>query len=250
MRDGASRSPAGRSSAGLAPLESKWDARAPIPRTRPQERLPAPEPMRTDLLAATLLGAALGDVSPLPWSSSEAFPDARAGTAIRLDLEGAFRASDLVIEGRVLGARAAETPDGMIVTDFDVRVDRTFWGEPAEARTIRLPGGVLPSGKGMVIPGMPRLAVGEDVVLMLEQEGPAGTRVQTGLAQGKYRVVTSPAGERLAVPAAEHIALVDEALRPVGRPRHVLDHADLVARLEALRQEREQAGAFAPAEDR
>lgn len=203
--------------------------------------------MRTPILAAIVLGAAIGAVMPLPWADGDAVPRARAGTAIRLDLEGAFRASELVVEGRVLGARAAETPDGMIVTDWDLRVDRTFWGEPAETRTIRLPGGVLPSGKGMVIPGMPSLAVGEDVVLMLEREGPAGVRVPTGLAQGKYRVVTSTAGERVAVPAAEHIALVDESLRPVGWPRHVLDHADLVARLEALRQEREQAQGFAPA---
>lgn len=202
--------------------------------------------MRQIPLAAIALGAVLGAVLPLPWAGADALPRARAGTALRMELGEAFRASDLVLEGRVQSARAAETADGLIVTDWEVVVDRTFWGEPAETRTIRLPGGLLPSGKGMVLPGMPRLAVGEDVVLLLEGEGPAGTRMPTGLAQGKYRVVTQPTGERLAVPASEHVALVDESLAPVGRPRHVLDHADLVARLEALRQEREQVEGVAP----
>ena len=150
-----------------------------------------------------------------------------------MSLEDAFERSDLVVEGEVVGRTAGETPSGAIYTDWDIAVAKTFWGASEESRTIRLPGGVLPSGRGMVIPGMPRLTVGEEVLLLVGEASADGLRTTTGLAQGKYRIVTSPSGKRAAMQASDHLVLVtDQSAAAAVRPS-AIDYADLSARLEA-----------------
>lgn len=155
-----------------------------------------------------------------------------------MDLDEVFQRSELVVEGRVVEGASGETPEGVIYTDWTIAVERTFWGDDVPARTVRLPGGVLEDGRGMVVPGLPRLGVGEDVVLLLGAASHAGLRVPTGLGQGKYRIVTAADGTRTALRHAEHLTLVDgartRAVRGIGR----LAHGELVARLEAAAQTR------------
>ena len=187
-------------------------------------------------LLAIAAGVAIGFIAPafLPEFQSRS----EAGTAVQLDLDEAFLASDLVVEGLVTAARSGELGDGTIYTDWDLRVERTFWGEEAETRTIRLPGGMLATGRGMLIPGMPRLVEGEHVVLLLEEPHRDGLRLTTGLSQGKYRIVTSSRGESVAVRTGDHVSLITARNTRVADRNGMLGYADLVARLEAARQER------------
>lgn len=119
-----------------------------------------------------------------------------AGTAVRLDVPGLVELSDLIVEGRVLTANPLQAENGLIETEYVLSVDRTFFGEDLGTRTVRLPGGVLPDGRGMVVPGMPKLSMNEDVLLFLSGSTSWGMRTPVGLAQGKMRVVTDLSGAR------------------------------------------------------
>ncbi len=198
--------------------------------------------MRSLPIIAASLGVALGFVASA-LAPGPATP-LQAGTALRMDLEEVFQRSDLVVEGTVLRARSGELEDGTIYTDWDLEVDRTFWGEHVAERTVRLPGGHLASGRGMVLPGMPRVAVGEDVVLMLTPESRGGVQLPVGLSQGKYRVVTAVNGERIAMQTGDHVTLV--SADRIGSPRGLarLAYGELIARLEAARAQRRALDAF------
>ena len=133
------------------------------------------------LCAAILFAAALF-VRPLA--------TADAGTALSLDVPDLAARADLIVEGRVLDARSEVGPGGLIVTAWDVSVERLFHGEATNVVTIRLPGGVVGS-IGMVIPGMPTMVPGEDVLLFVTEESHAGFRMPIGLGQGKFRIATN-----------------------------------------------------------
>lgn len=159
----------------------------------------------------------------------------RAGTAIELDVPAMVERADLVIEGRVQSATPRASVDGRIETEYLLSVDHTYWGEDAGTRSITIPGGVLPDGRGMLVPGMPRLVPGEDVLLLLSRPGATGVRVPVGLAQGKFRLVPGPDGTRLAVRVQGRLSLVRTSSASV---RHadsvaVMAYADLVAELES-----------------
>lgn len=123
--------------------------------------------------------------------------DVRAGTVQRFGLADLAERADLAFEGRVLSARVLEPGPGRIETEYTLREDRAFVGEPCGLRVVRIPGGVLPDGRGLVIAGMPRLDVGEDVVLFLSRESTRGVRMPVGLAQGKLRVAGQGSARRL-----------------------------------------------------
>lgn len=201
--------------------------------------------MRTFPVFAIAVGLTAGFVAPAFFPALRG--SSEAGTALRMTLEETFQRSDLVVEGTVVESSCGEDPNGVIYTDWTVQVDRTYWGEEEEQRTIRMPGGVLASGKGMVVPGMPRLTVGENVVLLMSEASPQGVRMPTGLSQGKYRVVTSTDGERTAIQTGEHVSLITAQRTRAANGLDMLPYADLVARLEAQRQAR-LAGA--PVENR
>ena len=119
-----------------------------------------------------------------------------AGTAVRLDLPQLAERADLVLEARVVSATAAVGAGGLVETAYRLDVARTLHGVHEPQREVRLPGGLLPNGNGLLLPGMPALHVGEDVLLFLSEESPSGVRMPVGLSQGKLRVETNLAGER------------------------------------------------------
>ena len=169
--------------------------------------------------------------------------ESQAGTALEMDLSEVVDASNLVLEGRVVQGRSSTTEDGTIYTDWDIEVDRTWWGDDEPVRTVRIPGGVLSDGKGMVVPGMPSLAPGEDVVLMLSDESDKGLRIPTGLGQGKYRIVSDGQGSKKAIRTGEHMTLASTAgTLASGDGLSVLDYAELVAELEAATQRKRAEG--------
>jgi len=174
-----------------------------------------------------------------------------AGTARRMELSQLVDAADLIVEGEVLSERSRVNASGLIETEYVLRVDRTFYGEPLDLRIVRMPGGVLPDGRGLMLAGMPELERGEDVLLFLSAAGSTGMRMPVGLAQGKLRVVAGEKGVRRLVRDQSGLELVDPA---TGRVRPapsgvVLDYAATVARIQAgvaARKARELSPAVAP----
>ena len=186
-------------------------------------------------LAAALLGAGL---ATHPTTSQP-----EAGTAIRMAVENLVDRADLVIEGHVASATPVDL-DGVVYTDYQLLVDRTWWGEDLGSRTIRLPGGVLPSGRATMVPGMPSVVPGDDVILALTETDGLERRVVVGLSQGRWRVVGNGQGGKLAVRDSEGGALV---LRPGATPvpsdrMDVMGYADLVSQLEAAAGARRARG--------
>jgi hypothetical protein len=100
---------------------------------------------------------------------------------------------------------------------------------------VRLPGGILPDGTGLVLPGMPRLAEGEEVVLFLSETSSAGLRVPVGLAQGKFRVVRDARGARTLERDGADLTLLDRASGATSRMHlaAVFDYAAAAAEIEA-----------------
>lgn len=159
--------------------------------------------------------------------------DVSAGTALRLDTAELTRRAELILEGRVLQARPVEHA-GMIETEYLLQVERTFRGEDQAFRTLRLPGGVLPDGRGMVLAGVPELVPGELALLFLSRES-KGVRMPVGLSQGKFRVVDrGPAGRfLLQEPAGLSLIGPDgERVRP-GLETRPVPYAEVVAGIEA-----------------
>ena len=158
-----------------------------------------------------------------------------AGTALRMSVAELVDAAELIVEGRVASTRVLETTDGRIETELQLSVDRTHFGVDQGERRLRLPGGVLPDGRGMLIPGLPLPAPGDEVLLMLSGEGPRQGRMPVGLAQGSFRLLRDAQGKRLALRDQGGLQL---AQRRRGRlleadSHSVMDYAELLAEIEA-----------------
>ena len=154
----------------------------------------------------------------------------RAGTAVRLGVGDLVQRSDLCLEGRVIAARAVLEPRGRrIDTEYTLQVAKTFWGDPQAVRVIKIPGGVLPDGRGMAVPGLPQLEVGEEAILFLSAAGSDDLRLPIGLAQGRMRVSFDRSGRKLLVRVQEDLRVVG----PGAPPPAVLDYSGTVLEIEA-----------------
>jgi len=132
-----------------------------------------------------------------------------AGTAVRMEIEDLVREAELVVEGRVLAAQPRRDERGQVRTAYTISVQRTYVGQPLGTRQIELPGGVMPDGSGTIIPGSPKLDVGEDALLFVSAQSPDGLRVPVGLAQGKFRVVRDENGALVLARTQVDLVLVD-----------------------------------------
>jgi len=159
-----------------------------------------------------------------------------AGTALELDIEGLSQRADLILEGRVLSSRGRLSARGLIETEYVLAVDRTLWGPERSTRVIRLPGGVLPDGRGLMLPGMPRITPGEDVLLFLTGPSPDGMRMPVGLAQGKFRRVLDRSGARVLVREQSDLTLVNANTGAVREAdgHSIMLYAEVVARVQAV----------------
>lgn len=141
--------------------------------------------------------------------------DVRAGTVQRFGLADLAERADVAFEGRVLTARVLESAPGRIETEYTLREDVAHVGVPCPLRVVRVPGGVLPDGRGLLIAGLPRLEVGADVLLFLSRESSTGMRMPVGLAQGALRVVTLPSGAKRLVGSSAGLDFVGTAATAV-----------------------------------
>lgn len=160
------------------------------------------------------------------------------GTARRMELEDLVQACDLAVEGRVVSMRAVRDGRGRILTEHVVQVRRTHVGLASTLRTIRLPGGTLPDGSGLVVPGMPRLEAGQECVLFLSGEDTQGARMPVGLAQGAWRVTKTKDGLRRVTRALDGLAVVEGTRVGEAEARNQMDYAVFVARIEAAKAAR------------
>jgi len=157
-----------------------------------------------------------------------------AGTAIRVGVPELVESSDLIVEARVLSAYPLEER-GRIETEFLLEVGRTFEGPDEAYRAVRMPGGVLEDGRGMMLAGMPHITAGEEVLLFLTAEGRTGVRMPVGLSQGKLSLIRKVDGTKALARDAAGVALVNPDSGAVirGQGSTVLDYAQVVAEIEA-----------------
>ena len=161
-----------------------------------------------------------------------------------MDVTQLVEAADLVLTAQVREQRVVQTPSGRVDTEFTLDVERTFWGEERGERIIRLPGGVLPDGSGMLIPGMPSLRVGQEVLLSLSRASSENLRMPIGLAQGCFHLVQGPDGRRMAQRSNGGLGLRGEPDDPgsCGSGHFSVDYGELVGEVVRAVEERKARG--------
>jgi hypothetical protein len=134
------------------------------------------------------VGLALTLAHPLPIAASVVVP----ATLDELTSE-----ADLVVHGRVVRVEPRQAPETRRVERVvSLDVLRSLKGSAAATTFVVLPGGTYGRYR-TIVPGVPDLQAGEEVVLFLRTSS-AGVPQLVGLSQGLLRVRIDPAsGERL-----------------------------------------------------
>ena len=137
---------------------------------------------------------------------------AYGSVVVRLDLPGLVRRAEAVFEGKCLSTRPVLDGAGNVATAVTVRISRSFKGVPTGADVeFRIPGGER-GEVGLLIPGMPGFAPGEEILVFLTPESWTGIRMPVGLGQGKFRVETDArTGEKKLARSLGGLDLVDPA---------------------------------------
>ena len=102
--------------------------------------------------------------------------------------------SDRVVRGRVLDSVVERAPSGIVRTRTRVAVIEDFTGGADTILTVLERGGRLPDGTTVWIPGAPRFAPGDDVVLCLKRTADGYRTVSMGFSA--FRVGAAVAGDR------------------------------------------------------
>jgi hypothetical protein len=139
---------------------------------------------------------------------------ARAIVYVSTDFPTLVADARAIAVGRVV-ALEARWNDGRhgIETLVTVEVEQYLKGDLGTAVTVRTPGGQIGPYLSMM-PGAPRFAEGDEVVLFLAGSGPALPHV-LGLGQGVFRIVVDGAGRRVVVP--EMLSAASQVPAPVVR---------------------------------
>lgn len=108
----------------------------------------------------------------------------------RLALEEVTAEASRIVHGTVAEVQAGRDQAGIPATWVTLEVAETLKGAAAGRVTIKQLGAAepLPDGALGGFAGLPRYAVGEEVVLFLRAESAAGFTSPVGLGQGVYRV--------------------------------------------------------------
>ena len=122
--------------------------------------------------------------------------------------------ADAIVIGTVEGSYVVE--NNGIETIYEIRAERAMKGgvRPNSLLRVVSPGGFIPDRGGVIVPSSAHFAQGDRVLLFLMEDG-AQWRV-TDMTLGKFRFVTSTAGERLLVRDMEDVVGWDHA----GRVHH------------------------------
>lgn len=124
-----------------------------------------------------------------------------ATTAVERTETDLIQDAELIVVGRVEG-QESRWIDRDLVTLVTVSVAEALKGAPGAQVTVVVPGGVdanRPVPVAMTYPAAPELLGQENVLLFLTSEGRlAGGYSIVGFSQGKYTVVETAAGEKVA----------------------------------------------------
>lgn len=184
------------------------------------------------LLCCALLGALVAELS---WRLFSRGQELQAGTAVRLSTQGLVDGSDLIVEGWVRGLKALRQPDGVVDTDYELEVGTLLYGEGGGVLTLRLPGGVLPDGSGMLLPGVDAPGVGSRVLWFLSAPGADQRRMPIGLSQGSWRLLPTTDGGWLAQRGGAGVGLLDaeNPEQSLGSGAVLRPYGELLAEVEA-----------------
>lgn len=171
--------------------------------------------MRVPILAGLVAALCVG----LPSTRLDA-----ASTATEpADLAGLVAAAERICEVQILETRYARLADGVIETRYLVSTLSPLKGAAAAIEEIRMPGGEV-AGRGLLLPGLPRMHTGQRAILFLSAPSTQrGWRMPIGLGAGAYEVIPDAA-----TGAARVIGMEAE-----GADSRVLDHAAFLADIQS-----------------
>ena len=168
-------------------------------------------------------------------------PNPAEATTVRLvDLPAMARQSAFIFHGTVAAveSRNLGNPDHpRIVTDVTFSVHRVLKGTTKGAQfTLRLVGGTH-QGTTLHIPGSPRFAVADEVVLFLEWTGE--NYAINGMRQGLYRVSRTADGEKTVQRSLEDLCIVgtDQTISHRSGPEPARSLVDLFDAVRAATEE-------------
>lgn len=121
----------------------------------------------------------------------------QATTVLAMGLDELTQRSDTILVGTVKSiSYGSNAKSGYPETRTSLVVGETIYGEEGlEEVTVCTIGGPAGNGKVTVVPGMPRFAVDEKVILFLVRDPEKGVAVPTGLEQGVFRIKVDPETE-------------------------------------------------------
>lgn len=161
---------------------------------------------------AVLCAAAIG------WVALQA-----AATTVRpMLLDEIVDDAALAFHGTCIANRVEIDPQTQLVvtlTTFEVR--DVIKGSVSSTHVIKQIGGTLPGGEsGMIVHGVPRFAVGQEVVLFLAGTSKLGFSSPVGLTQGRYEVSAGVDGKvvNLGRPLRAMAARMNKVPEAVGDP--------------------------------
>ncbi len=122
---------------------------------------------------------------------------AAASTVRPLVLDELVEGAAIAFHGRCTGNRVEiDAQTRLVVTFTTFEVTEAIKGPVASTHVIKQIGGILPGGdSGMIVHGVPKFAVGQEVVLFLAGVSAWGFSSPVGLGQGRFDVAEGPAGK-------------------------------------------------------
>ncbi len=159
---------------------------------------------------------------------------AEAATVLKVDVPAMVRLSESVVRARVAATRNVDLRPSVksgLFTDVELEILEVIRGPARPGHHIlRLPGGTGADGIALTVPGMPRFAPGEEVVVFLEKS--AHGHVPCGLEQGVWRVQRAADGTATATQSTTGLQLM--ARNADGRLKAIEGHPGQVMPLDAL----------------
>jgi hypothetical protein len=142
--------------------------------------------------------------------------------------------SSAILTGTVEGSWVREDHN-TIDTIYEIRVERVIKGAAKASELVQIvsPGGIVDDQRGLFVPAAARFAQGEHVLLFLTEDVRGELR-PTDLTLGRFKFVTSTAGEKLLVRAMEDVVGWDHSGRvhhePVRKEEGFLNFVEQKAR--------------------
>ena len=153
--------------------------------------------MRVPIPAWILAGLTAGVALGLPAGASTM-------TEEGMELPELVAHAERICEVQVLEATPAMLPDGSIETRYSFATVTPIKGSMAAIQEVVIPGGVV-AGRGLILPGMPDLKVGDRSILFLSQASDDKQwRVPVGLEAGTFQVQPGSIAGRATVSRRHH----------------------------------------------